>query len=118
MASANARSVEDLLVEFRQCGAQCLGMVLDGAHVGLRAIELGIGGSGHGQPLGGGALFRNHRFGHAEPVGQLLPRHLLLPQRIPETLDRAELTLEKCHGHAPRESDPPPNQPVDPMREN
>ena len=46
----------DLLVEFRQCGAQCLGAVFDRAHAGFCPIEPGIGGSGHRQPFGGGAF--------------------------------------------------------------
>ena len=99
----------DLLVEFNQFGAQCLGAVLDGAHVGLGSIELGIGGTGYRQPFGCGTFFCKYRFGDAQPVGQLLPRRLLFLQRALEALDRAELTLKKCHGNILASRDHPPN---------
>src|SRR5258706_447541 len=58
-------------------------------------------------------FFRKFRFGDAQPVGQLLPRRLLILQRTLEALDRADLTLEKCHGDILANRDHPPNQLAD-----
>ena len=66
----------DLLVELCQSRTQCLGAVLDGAHVGLCPFQLGIGGTGDRQPLGYGTFFSQCRLCEVQLVGQLLPRRL------------------------------------------
>jgi predicted CoA-binding protein len=85
---------DDLLVDLSEGRAECPGAILDGAQLGLRALKLGMAGAGHRQPLGSDTVFRKHRFGEFQPIGQLLPLRLLALQRIPEALDRTERTLE------------------------
>lgn len=46
-----------LFVKLRQAGTHDLGAILDGTHIGFRSIKPGIGGTGHCQLFGRGALF-------------------------------------------------------------
>src|SRR6202022_3576610 len=74
--------------------------LLDLAHLGLRALELGGTGAGDRELLGGGALFREQLFGEIEPSRQFPPLVLPGEMRALEALDRTELTLEECHANA------------------
>lgn len=69
------------------------GAVLDGAHVGLCPTKLRVAGAGHRQPWGCDTFFFKCRFGDLQPLGQFLPRRLLILQRTLEALNRAELRV-------------------------